>query len=121
MPDEVRVKENDGIIEVVSCGVLTRQDMEGTKTKLQQIRADKKINRILIDTTRVESVPSTSDIFEALVTQPPGFRIAILVAASNAIIQDVAFAETVGVNRGKSIKVFLDAREARRWLKRTTE
>ncbi len=37
MSDEIRVNENDGIIEVISYDVLSRQDMEETKIQLQQV------------------------------------------------------------------------------------
>lgn len=116
MPDEIRVNESDKIIEVFTSGVLTRKDMENTKEKFIQINAEKSINRVLIDTTRLEYAPSTFDIFEALATQPMGFKIAILFTPLSAITDDIYFAETVGSNRGVIIKAFSDESEARQWL-----
>ena len=69
MPDTIRVIESENLIEVVSSGVLTRQDMESTKASILQILAEKAIDRVLIDTTRLESVPPVFDIFDALATQ----------------------------------------------------
>ena len=121
MPDEVRLNESEGIIEVTNSGVLTRQDMESTKAKLQRILAQKALNRVLIDTTRLQSVPSTLDIFEAWVTNSRDFKIALLVGASSPFTKDVMFAETVGANRGQTVKVFWDQDEARRWLGTTND
>ena len=116
MPDEICVNERDNIIEVVFSGVLTRQDMESTKTMIQQILDEKAINTILIDTTGLETAPSIVDIYEIITSLPVGFKIAILIAPSSPIIDEVTFAETVGCNRGTAISVFLDQNEARRWL-----
>jgi hypothetical protein len=116
MPDEIRVNENDSIIEIISSGTLTKQDMENTKTEIQQINAEKAINNVLIDTTRIESAPSSINIFDAIVTQPQGFKIAILVTPSSPITEDMYFAENAGINRGIIIKVFTDENESRRWL-----
>lgn len=114
--DEVYVNESEGIIEVVSSGVLTRQDMESTKAKLQRILGEKGISRVFIDTARLRSVPSTMDLFEVWETYSRDFKTALLVTASNPINKDIAFAETVGVNRGQIVKMFWNEEAARRWL-----
>ena len=116
MSDEIFVNERDKIIEVVSSGVLTRQDMERAKTIFQEIFSEKGIDRIFIDTTRLESAPSVFDIFEVFATLPIGFKLAILVTPSSPIINDVTFAGTVGSNRGTTVKICLDQNEARQWL-----
>ena len=121
MSDEVRVNESEGIVEVVSSAVLTRQDMESTKDRLQRILEEKGIRRVLIDTARLRSLPHTMDIFEVCSTYSRDFKIALLVTASNPINKDLAFAETVGVNRGQRVKMFRDQEEARRWLGTTNE
>ena len=116
MPDEISINERGNIIEVISSGVLTRQDMKGTKPRFQKILAEKPINRIFIDTTRLKSVPSIVEIYEIITSLPVGFKIAILIAPSSPIIREVTFAETVGRNRGTTIKVCLDRDEAWQWL-----
>ena len=121
MPDEIRVRDSDDIIEVISFGVLKRADMKSTKARLQEIHAKKAINGVLIDTTRVDSVPDTIDIFHALATQSLDFKIAILAVASSPFTEDFSFAETVGVNRGKMIKVFFEREKARKWLGASVE
>ena len=116
MSDEVRVNESEGIIEVVSSGVLTREDMESTKARLQRILDEKGISRVLIDTARLQSLPSTIDIIAVWSTYSRDLKIALLVTVSNPINKDIAFSETVGVNRGKRVKMFWDKEEARQWL-----
>lgn len=121
MSDEVHVNESEGIIEVVSSGVLTRQDMERTKFRLQRILDEKGVSRVLIDTARLQSLPSTFDLFEVCSTYSTHFKIALLVMASNPINNDLAFAQTVGLNRGQIVKMFWDQEEARRWLGTTND
>lgn len=116
MSDEVRVHEDEGIIEVVSSGILTRQDMESTKAKIQKILVEKGFRRVLIDTTRIQSDPDTFNIFDAWKNHSKDFRIAILATESSPIIKDILFTENVAVNRGQTVKVFWDREKARRWL-----
>ena len=116
MPDEICVNERDNIIEVVYAGILTRQDIESTRTKFQGILAEKSIDSIFVDMTRLESAPSIFDIFEIISSIPAGLKIAMLITPSSPIIREVTFAETVGRNRGTTIKICLDQNEARQWL-----
>jgi hypothetical protein len=121
MTDEIHLNESEGIIEVVSSGTLTREDMENTKAKLERILAEKAVSRVLIDTSRLQSAPSVVDIFEVCTSYSRDFKIALLVKASSSITKDVAFAETIGVNRGQTVRVFWDQEEARRWLGATND
>jgi hypothetical protein len=121
MSDELHVNESEGVVEVVPSGVLTRQDMEDTRARLQRILDEKGISRVLFDTARLQSVPGTMDIIAIWSTCSRDFKTALLVTASNPINKDIAFAETVGVNRGKRVKMFRDQEEARRWLGRSSD
>jgi hypothetical protein len=116
MPDEICVNESNNIIEIVYAGILTRKDIESTRTKFQEILAEKSIDSIFVDITRLESTPSIFDIFEIISSIPAGLKIAMLITPSSPIIREVTFAETVGRNRGTTIKICLDRNEARQWL-----
>lgn len=117
MPDDIRFLEKDGIVKVVSTGVVAGEEMENTKKRLQRFYDEKAVCRVLVDITGLASVPGLADIFEAMASPHLlEWRIAFLTTASIPIKKDVAFAETVGLNRGKTVKVFEDEGAARRWL-----
>jgi hypothetical protein len=116
MPDEVRVNKNEGIIEIISSGDLTINDMQSTDDIIQNIFAENGIYQVLIDQTRVQSFPDTFKIFDFCKSQFTNFRIAILTSISSPLLNDAKFMETVGHNWGRIVKVFYDEKEARQWL-----
>ncbi|MGY8770628.1 MAG: hypothetical protein ACKVH8_19615 [Pirellulales bacterium] len=48
MPETIRVNEEIGIIEIVSYDEISRQDLEGSKAKLQQLYEKHGFNKVLI-------------------------------------------------------------------------
>lgn len=99
MPDDIRVNEDEGVIEVISHDIVTRQDMERSKIRFQQIFDEKGIDKILIDANRVTSGPGTLDTFENMVTFSSVFKVAILIKESSVHTKELKFAENVGTNR----------------------
>ncbi len=116
MPDKIRVLEDRGIIQVQSYGVVTKEDIAESITKVRQILDTEGISKILVDTTRQETMPSTIGIFELFSTFPREFMLALLIQPSQATAEDISFAETVGLNRGIQVKVFYEQGHALQWL-----
>ena len=116
MPDKIRVNEDRGIIEVQSYGVVTKEDIAESINKIQQIGKTKGIKKILVDTTKQETMPSTVDVFEIFSNFPRGFRLATLIQRSQATAEVLRFVETVGVNRAFPVKIFYEKDQALQWL-----
>jgi hypothetical protein len=116
MPDEVRLNEEMGIIEVNSYGVVTKDDILGSIEKIQQIQSESGIDKLLVDTTRQETLPSPIEIFELFSVYPREIKTALLVNTSQTTAKDVEFVETVALNRGKHMKVVHDREQALQWL-----
>lgn len=116
MPNDVSTNRERGIIEVTLWGTLARADIADSKLKLRPILRNEGLYRILIDATRVETVPSTLCIYETISSLPRQMRVAILYDYSQAISREIAFAETVGVNRCQQVRKFSNENEARLWL-----
>lgn len=116
MPDKIRLNEDRGIIEIESYSVITKVDIAESISKVQQILNDKGINKILVDTTKQDTMPSTLAIFDLYSTFPQEFRIAILIQKSQVTAEDISSAETVAVNRGVLMKVFCEKEPALQWL-----
>ncbi len=116
MPDTVRLNEEDGIITVESYGLVSEEDIEKSIEKIHQIQSETGINKILVDTTRQESMPDTIGIFRIFSTFPRDFKLALLCHRSQATADDLIFGENVGVNRGVQVSMFEEELQALKWL-----
>jgi hypothetical protein len=118
MPDQVRVDEDAGIIRIESLGEVSKDDIAVSIEKIRQIFSELGFNRILVDTTGQEAMASTAEIFELFSSFPREFVLAMIAEQSQVTAKDIAFAETVGVNRGLMMKVFHEEEKALEWLNR---
>lgn len=116
MPDKVQLNESLGIIECQSYGEVTVADIAGSIAQARQIQSQTGINRMLVDTTRQQSLPSTIEMLEIFSRYPRDLKTALVVDASQVTADDVEFVETVGVNRGKNMRLHFDRERALRWL-----
>jgi len=116
MPDTLKVDNEKEIIEIRSYGTLTKVDMEKSIEGLMELKRKHGIDKVLIDTTKLDSVPNTIEIFETMANFPHGFKVAIIIDKNKAIASDIRFGETVAMNRGKNIKVFSNNSSAINWL-----
>jgi hypothetical protein len=116
MPDKVHVNREQKLIQVQSYGVVTRDDIAESIASIREIFDSEGINKVLVDTTGQEKMPNTIDTFELFAAFPRAFRLALLIQQSQVTERDIAFAETVGFNRGVQVKIFHDKEPALRWL-----
>ena len=116
MPDEIRINEKNNFIEVISRDTLTYEDMENTKRQIAKLHSQKGLDKIFIDTTKLISVATTTDIFRAMENCPPNIKIAILILESRKISEEIVFGETVASTRGILIRTFTDKKKAKEWL-----
>jgi len=70
MPDNIKINKEIGVIEIQSYGKVTFEDIAGSIDKAKQIFEDEGINKILVDTTKIESTPSTIEIFKLFSSFP---------------------------------------------------
>ena len=116
MPDKIRVNEELGIIEVQSYGMVSKEDIAESITQVRHIFDTKGLNKVLVDTTRQETMPSTVGIYDLFSTFPRKFKLAMLIEESQATKKDISFAETVGSNRAVQVKIFHEKEQALHWL-----
>ena len=116
MPDKVLLNEELEIIEVQSYGEVTGVDISNSIRQIVEIQRDSDIDKLLVDTTRQETLPSPIEIVKIFSAYPRDLKTALLVNASQATVDDVEFVETVAVNRGKRIQMHYDQEKALRWL-----
>ena len=116
MPDKVSFNKELEIIEVESFGEVTGLDISNSIQQIKEIQQDSGVDRLLVDTTRQQTLPSPIEIVEIFSAYPRNLKTALLVDASQATVDDVEFVETVAVNRGKNIQLHYDREKALRWL-----
>ena len=116
MPDKIQVNEDLGIIEVESFGKVSKDDIAQSIANIREIFVEKNITRILVDTRKQETMPSTMDIFGLFSVFPREFKFALLVEQSQTTKESLSFAESVGVNRGVCMKIFDEKESALHWL-----
>jgi len=102
-------------------GENTAENVSGYFSEVLQICQQRRCSRVLIETNlqgpSLNAYTIFSIISEAIQHSPPGSRLFAYVD-TNPIhdMKAVHFAETVAVNRGITIKSFLNVPEAERWL-----
>ncbi len=117
MPDEILINETLGIIEISSYGKVTRYNIEKSFEKTNELHETTGINKILVDTTRQESMPGTFDIFEIFSKIPSQAWIALIKNKHQATWPDIRFSETVAFNKGLyNLRVFDNKSDAIDWL-----
>jgi hypothetical protein len=116
MPEQITVRKELGIIEVDSYGSVTREDSLSSLAALEELMKETGITRVLSDTRKQESTPSTVDIFDFGAHLPQSMKLAVIVSERQPTAHNVAFVDDVAYNRGVNIKVFGSRSEALEWL-----
>lgn len=116
MPYDVRFIEKEDIIEVISSGDLTKQDMERTRDEIIKICMEKFARKILVDATILKSTPAKYEMYFVLTGFPEGLKVAFVVSVFSEILNGVAFMEYVGEKQGQTVKIFRSREAAKKWL-----
>ena len=116
MPETIRVDEERGIIHVQDYDNVSKEDVDKSISEARHILATKGIDKILVDTTKIETMPNTLAIYDVFSTMPGEFKIAMLVQESQATAREFSFGETVASNRGLRVKIFNEKDRALEWL-----
>ena len=116
MPETVEINKDLNIIEVRSFGDVAFEHMAESIKKVKEYHEKSGINKVLVDTSDLTSMPPISDIFNLANMFPHKIRIAILISKIAAFHEDLRFGETVALNRGVLISAFDSRDEALKWL-----
>ncbi len=117
MPYELKVNKDSGIIELISFGSVSREQVIESMEKVNRLSEETGIKRLFVDSREVDAMPNTIDQFELTSKFPRFLKMAILIPEESELTATYKFGETVGVNRGIPIRVFVSESEAIEWLK----
>jgi len=118
MPDKVNLNEEKRIIEVYSSGEVVYDEMVESIKKIEMISEKTGINKVLIDTGEMTSLPPSSDIYDLAEIFPRTLKIAVYILKDSPIKENLNFGITVALNRGILISLFESKDEAEKWLLR---
>ncbi len=116
MPDLLTINKDENIIEIKSYGVVSKNDIKESIAKIKQINNEIGINKVMVDTTKQESMPGTMGIFDIFTIFPRDFKVAVLTNEGQLTSEDIHFIETIAHNRGIMIKEFSSIEDAKEWL-----
>jgi len=118
MPYELNVNTAEGYVVVEHYGVTNLDESIQVGQAALKLAMEQKLSRIFIDITRIEGKAGIIDLFLSTKfhaeNAPMRPKAAMLGRPDQG--PDMEFIETVGLNRGMYIKVFIDRTEALAWL-----
>jgi len=119
MPETVRIREDQGIIEVRSYGRIFLEDMLRSQKKVDRIYQEQGYTKTLIDAREEEQLPSTIDLFTYGVDLKGTFVASVgkfAVVVSNKTRSGLEYMEKVVRRRGIQMKTFGSVKRAVNWL-----
>ena len=116
MPDDIKVNPELGLIEIRSYGNESQEDLEAIINKVLHINTKTSIDRVLVDTTQLQSLPSTVNIFSTMSSLPLKIKVALIATKNQPTANDIRFGETVARNRGIRFQTFSAISDAIEWL-----
>ena len=118
MPEEVKLNKEEGIIEVSSYGVVTKQDIINSVDIVLKINRDTGIDKVLVDTREQTLMPSSIEIVELFAEKfPHDMKVAVITSEEQATKRDIDFAEIIAANRFfDKFRMFPSKEQAMAWL-----
>ena len=117
MPEDVTVREDLQVIQVVSHGDITFDDLKTTLKAILRFKENQGLNKVLVDGTSAKSYPSKVPVFEfgkQVAESLRGIMVAIVVTPETR--NQSVFFETVARNRVCDIRTFDTLDAAIAWL-----
>ena len=75
MSDHIILNDALSLIEIDSSGIVLRNDIQRSIEEVKQHHSRIGINKVLVDTTKQDKLPTTFDIFEIFSTSPRGIKL----------------------------------------------
>jgi hypothetical protein len=121
MAYEIKLIKDKRIIEIENKNEITNEDMITQTKEVIILQHEKHIFSILADFASVRVNTNISDVFQfPELYEQMGMdhksKIAVFVSDIEIKTEELQFYETICLNRGWNIKIFLDRKDAIKWL-----
>jgi hypothetical protein len=119
MAHEIEVLDS-GVVKVTHSGRMTIVEASASRTEAAAIMKELGLVLILADVSQTDHDETTTDLYEFNSSHydvfPPRSRLAVVIPPVPEQAASARFAETVALNRGIRMKIFLTCDEALMWL-----
>jgi hypothetical protein len=119
MSHDIRIHES-GVVEIVHTGEMTIKEATESRDEAGAIMNKRGLRHVLADVSQTRHSESTVDLFEFNSTHydvfPQGTWLAVVIPPGKSQRASAEFAETVAVNRGIAMKIFMNRDSAFTWL-----
>ncbi|MDB4335125.1 hypothetical protein OAA06_02065 [bacterium] len=116
MPDILKLDKSNKIITIQSHGVVTRDDIEESIIKINELFKNGVVDKVLVDASGQIKIPDLGSFYKLSDKFANGIRIAVYTKIDLSNSKDLEFFELTSRNKGKVLKVFYDMEEAKQWL-----
>lgn len=119
MPESVTILEELGVVEVVSVGDISREQMGRSLAQVVEHRLFRELRRVLVDVREASSLPSPMPLFDfanAVASQRVLQDVRFAIVRQPTSHEDLDFLETAAHNRGVQMRVFETREHALDWL-----
>lgn len=116
MPDKIKIIDKLKLVSVTSYGVVTKNDIHESIETINRLFSEGKINKVIVDTTKQENMPSSMQLYNLSKELPYGLKMALIGFKEQMTIEDLKFFELTSSNKGKQMRIFESVEEANKWL-----
>lgn len=111
---------HSGVVVVTHSGRMTIVEATESRTEAAAIMKEQGLDLILADVSHTDHDQTTMDLFEFNASHydvfPADSRLAVVIPSDPNQTQSARFAESVALNRGIRMRIFLTSDDALRWL-----
>ena len=116
LPVEVLGNQGDGAIEVRSYGVVTSEELTGVLAPIELLARETEINKVLVDTSGEERLPSILELDDFAVAIPSSLQVALVITEEQPTAERAGFVRHAAYNVGAHIEAFHSRADALKWL-----
>jgi hypothetical protein len=119
MPHKIRILET-GIVEIVHTGDMTIVEATASRNEASAIMMERDLHLVLADVSQTNHDDSTMDLLSFNASHydvfPKNSKLAVVIPSDPSHAAPARFAETVALNRGITMRIFLEYNYAMNWL-----
>jgi hypothetical protein len=119
MSHRIRILES-GVVEIVHTGDMTIVEATASRDEAAAMMKEHGLSLVLADVSQTNHDESTMDLLDFNASHyevlPRGSQLAVVIPSDPAKAAPARFAETVALNRGIAMRIFLEYDEAMNWL-----
>ena len=116
MPEDVYLNRSEGYIYIRSYGIVTLEELQRALEQVLVYQRESQVQVLLIDTREQERVPDVKEHYQFLQSVPSDLHIAILTNRKTETHGNQMFFAEAGRYKGKSVQLFSEERDAKKWI-----